>query len=289
MSFQLAGLRAGMITQVALVRPLTGVTAPMYYQIALKLEGLSTELAGLHFACLAQGWWRPGLGSSRKWLCWRSQKCRWLGTRLKERGAEKPVHRGHTIRWERRCGPTIIVVAGQLTEASGEIHGWWFHGHWGQAHHPLKGTGMLGESAHLLWAQTLKGMTGWWRWTYKWWCRWQTGLQVSSRLRFSQKGCCHAEQVEWVAVVSQKTSKRRARQGICTQRVGQCHTGCKGTAGRVVVQVDTDAMCVLSMLQQEPGAGKGLLACGADVAGGLIFPWKTQRVQSVNECINISA
>lgn len=57
----------------------------------------------------------------------------------------------------------------------------------------------------------------------------------------------------------------------------------------MVVQVDTDAMRVLSMLQQEPGAGEGLLACGADVARGLIFPWKTQRVHCVNECINISA
>lgn len=56
MPFQLAGLRAGMITQVALVRPLTSVTAPMYYQIALKLKGLSTELTGLDLACLAQGW-----------------------------------------------------------------------------------------------------------------------------------------------------------------------------------------------------------------------------------------
>lgn len=57
----------------------------------------------------------------------------------------------------------------------------------------------------------------------------------------------------------------------------------------MVVQVDTDAVRVLSMLQQEPGAGESLLACGADVARGLIFPWKTQKVHGVNECIKISA
>lgn len=39
----------------------------------------------------------------------------------------------------------------------------------------------------------------------------------------------------------------------------------------MVVQVDADTMNVLGMLKQEPGAGKGLLTAGADVAGWLIF------------------
>ena len=47
-------------------------------------------------------------------------------------------------------------------------------------------------------------------------------------------------------------------------------------------------MGVLGMLQQEPGAGEGLLACGADVTGRLILPWKTQKGCGVNEHINIS-
>lgn len=39
----------------------------------------------------------------------------------------------------------------------------------------------------------------------------------------------------------------------------------------MVVQVDADAMSVLGMLKQEPGAGEGLLTGSADVAGRLIF------------------
>lgn len=39
----------------------------------------------------------------------------------------------------------------------------------------------------------------------------------------------------------------------------------------MVVQVDANAMNVLGMLKQEPGAGEGLLTASADVAGWLIF------------------
>lgn len=55
-AFQLAGLSAGMVAEVALVRFLSGMTAPVDDQVALELKRLSTKLTRL---CL-QSWhgWR---------------------------------------------------------------------------------------------------------------------------------------------------------------------------------------------------------------------------------------
>lgn len=88
---------------------------------------------------------------------------------------------------------------------------------------------------------------------------------------FPEQGRGHAEEVEWVVGVTEESGERGAGQGISAGRRRQSHAGSEGAVDWVVVQVDADAMSVLCMLKQEPGAGEGLLTGSADVAGWLIF------------------
>lgn len=56
-----------------------------------------------------------------------------------------------------------------------------------------------------------------------------------------------------------------------TPHSGSCsHTRGEGAAG-LALQIDAEAMGVLGMLEQEPGTGERLFACGAGVTAGLIF------------------
>ena len=48
------------------------------------------------------------------------------------------------------------------------------------------------------------------------------------------------------------------------------HAGGEGAA-RLTLQIDAEAVCVLGMLEQEPGTGEGLLARCTGVTAGLIF------------------
>lgn len=88
---------------------------------------------------------------------------------------------------------------------------------------------------------------------------------------FPEQGGGHAEEVEGVVGVAEEGGERGARQGVGTRGRGQGHARGEGAVGEVVVQVDADAVGVLGVLEQEPGAVEGLLAGGADVAGRLIF------------------
>lgn len=88
---------------------------------------------------------------------------------------------------------------------------------------------------------------------------------------FPEQGRSHAEEVERVVGVAKERGERGAGQGISARGWRQSHAGSKGAVDWVVVQVDADAVSVLGMLEQEPGAGEGLLAGRADVAGWLIF------------------
>lgn len=88
---------------------------------------------------------------------------------------------------------------------------------------------------------------------------------------FPEQGRSHAEKVEWVVGVTEESGERGAGQGFNTRGWRQSHAGSEGAVDWVVVQVDADAMSVLGMLKQEPGAGEGLLTGSADVAGWLIF------------------
>lgn len=55
-ALQFTCLRAGMVTQLALVWFFSSMAAPMHYQVALELEGLTTELTGLDLVlCLGRG------------------------------------------------------------------------------------------------------------------------------------------------------------------------------------------------------------------------------------------
>lgn len=94
---------------------------------------------------------------------------------------------------------------------------------------------------------------------------------------FPEQGRGHAEEVEWVVGVTEEGGERGAGQGIDARGRRQGHAGSEGAVDGVVVQVDADAMSVLGMLEQEPGAGEGLLTGGADVAGWFIFSCGRER------------
>lgn len=64
-AFQLACLRAGMVTQLALVWFFSSMAAPVHHQVALELERLTTKLTGLDLVlCLGRSgavwghWWQ---------------------------------------------------------------------------------------------------------------------------------------------------------------------------------------------------------------------------------------
>lgn len=66
--------------------------------------------------------------------------------------------------------------------------------------------------------------------------------------------------------------KRRLRRAVCTPTQGGRPTHAWGERAPVFTfQVDTEAMGVLSMLQQEPGAAVGLLTCSAGIGGWLLL------------------
>lgn len=88
---------------------------------------------------------------------------------------------------------------------------------------------------------------------------------------FPEQGCSHAEEVEWVVGVTEKSWERRAGQSISTWRWRQSHARGEGAVAWLVVQVDADAVSVLGMLEQEPGTVEGLLTGSADVAGWLVL------------------
>lgn len=76
--------------------------------------------------------------------------------------------------------------------------------------------------------------------------------------------------------------KRRLRGAVCTPTQGGRPTHARGERAAVFTfQVDTKAVDVLSMLQQEPGTAVGLLTRGAGVGGRLLLTWKvTEKKRS---------
>lgn len=95
MSFQFAGLGAGMVTEVALIRFLACVAASMHDKITLELEGFSTEFAGLGLhgrgGLLGQWCW-SGLGTRGGLHGWKGGcgEERWFGSCLE--WLQKPLH-----------------------------------------------------------------------------------------------------------------------------------------------------------------------------------------------------
>lgn len=57
---------------------------------------------------------------------------------------------------------------------------------------------------------------------------------------------------------------------VTTHSRSRSHARGEGTAG-LALQVDAETVGVLGMLEQEPGTGERLFACGAGVTAGLIF------------------
>lgn len=88
---------------------------------------------------------------------------------------------------------------------------------------------------------------------------------------FPEQGRGHAKKVKWIVGVTKEGRKRRTRQSISTRWWRQSHARGEGAVNYVVFQVDADAVNVLGVLEQEPGAGEGLLTRSADVAGWFIF------------------
>lgn len=79
-------------------------------------------------------------------------------------------------------------------------------------------------------------------------------------------------------VLTQKVGEWGLRDAVITHGGRHGDPWGKGCAGGVGLQVDSDTMGVLSMLQKEPGAGEGLLTSGTYIIGGFIpATCKTQR------------
>lgn len=178
-----------------------------------------------------------------------------------------------------RCGPVggqrwrgAVRVPRQFTQPPGEVHGLRLHGHGSEPHHPLKGTGVLGDESHFLGTEALQPVrvqvvAG--RRADEGRSVWKAVLQETRR-GFSEQGPRHPQQTEGV-VLPQEVGEGRRGDGVAGDHGGR-HADARGEGrtGRVGLQVDPDAMAVLDVLQQEPGAGEGLLTGGADVARGLV-------------------
>lgn len=90
-----------MVTQVALVWPLSCVTASVHNEVALEFENLATELAGFYFPwglALSLGIRRAGRTKSLSGRLRRiAEKRGGLGTRLEKGGTQQTVHGWHTV------------------------------------------------------------------------------------------------------------------------------------------------------------------------------------------------
>lgn len=82
-------------------------------------------------------------------------------------------------------------------------------------------------------------------------------------------GACHPEEMVGV-VILKNVCKGGLRKCIILIAWGHSDMWSKGCAGGVGLQIYANAVAVLGMLQQEPGAGKALLTCGTYIARRLI-------------------
>lgn len=205
-ALQLAGLRAGVVAEVALVGLLPRVAPAVDHQVALKLEGLPTELAGLGL--------HGGLGGRRSRLQRRE------GRRGQERGLaagleglQQPLHRAGPARGQGWAGG----VAGQLPQPPGEIHSGGLHRHGVQSQHPVKGTRVMGGQSHFFRTQALnamriqmvprgrakEGRRGW-----------ETPFSQPRRLPRDRAG--YSEQVKRVIVCNVNPVERWLGRALCT-------------------------------------------------------------------------
>lgn len=76
--------------------------------------------------------------------------------------------------------------------------------------------------------------------------------------RLPEQGARHPQQVEGV-VVPEKVGEGGLWDGVIAHRWRHSDAWGEGCAGGVGLQVYANAVGVLGMLQQEPGAGEGLL------------------------------
>lgn len=86
--------------------------------------------------------------------------------------------------------------------------------------------------------------------------------------RFPEKGACHPQEVEGV-IVPEKV-KRGLWDGVTAHGGRHRDAWGESCAGGIGLQVNANAMDVLGVLQEEPGAGEVLLTSGTYIAGGLI-------------------
>ena len=266
-ALELARLRARVVAQLALVGLLARVAAPVHDEIALELEGLAAELARLALGRrLRRRRATGGHGRQRR----RAQE-RGLGAGLER--VQEPVHRVAAARGHgRRRG----AVARQLAEPPREVHGGRVDGHGVQAHDSVEGTGVLGDEPHLLGAEAVRVQVVAWRRAEE--RRRARQAALTEAWVVPQDGARHAQQVEGVAV-AQEIHERGLGHGLGSQRRRDGKPRRERAAGRPGLQVDAEAVRVLRVLQQEPRAVEGLLACCANVAGRLIFTWGDTRTE----------
>lgn len=78
--------------------------------------------------------------------------------------------------------------------------------------------------------------------------------------------------------------KGRLRMAVCDPTHGRRPTHTRGERAAVFTfQVDTEAVGVLGMLQQEPGAAVRLLTCSAGVGGRLLLTCSDRRKNRVRK------
>lgn len=182
----------------------------------------------------------------------------------------------HRVAAARGHGRRRGAVARQLAEPPREVHGGRVDGHGVQAHDSVEGTGVLGDEPHLLGAEAVRVQVVARRRAEE---RRRAGQAALAEARVvPQDGARHAQQVEGVAV-AQEIHERGLGHGLGPQRRRDGEPWRERAAGRPGLQVDAEAMRVLRVLQQEPRAVEGLLACGANVAGRLIFTCGDTRTE----------
>lgn len=137
---------------------------------------------------------------------------------------------------------------------------------------------MLGDEAHFLSAKVIQlmgvqVMAG--RRTDERRCVMQPILYKAWR-RLPEKGACHPQEVEGV-IVPEKV-KRGLWDGVTAHGGRHRDAWGESCAGGIGLKINANAMDVLGVLQEEPGAGEVLLTCGTYIAGGLIpSTCKTQK------------
>lgn len=95
--------------------------------------------------------------------------------------------------------------------------------------------------------------------------------------RFPRDRPSHSQQVERTAICYMKSMKWRLRAAICPKSWRNTNPWGQGTS-MLSLQINSESMCVLGMLEEKPGAVEWLFASCASVTARLILPCKRKQI-----------